>query len=285
MAHHIVGLDHTLVGVEDLEGARETYLKLGFTVTPRGSHIGWGTANYCIMFEKDYIELLGIADPSLESNGLDKLLEDRGEGLLGVALSSEDPEKTRDSLNEASLNPTNLIELKRKLELPDGDVIPEFKLIRISADGLSDRNLFICHHLTPELIRKPEWETHKNGAQYIKSVVILVEKPSDLKEYYTRLFGTLNVTLTDSTMTVRVGRLNMIFVSDTDLDLLFPGIISDGEEPTLPHLFAMTIAVNDIDDTEEYLEKTGLKTQKISGGVLRVQAKDACGVLMEFVRD
>ena len=27
MAHHIVGLDHTLVGVEDLEGARDTYKK------------------------------------------------------------------------------------------------------------------------------------------------------------------------------------------------------------------------------------------------------------------
>ena len=115
MAHHIVGLDHTLVGVEDLEDARETYKKLGFTLTPRGSHIGWGTANYCIMFEKDYIELLGVADPSLESNGLDKLLEDRGEGLLGVALSSEDPEKTRASLDAASLDPTDLIQLKRKI--------------------------------------------------------------------------------------------------------------------------------------------------------------------------
>jgi len=285
MAHHIVGLDHTLVGVEDLEGARETYKKLGFTLTPRGSHIGWGTANYCIMFEKDYIELLGVADPSLESNGLDKLLEDRGEGLLGVALSSDNPEKTRESLDEASLNPTDLIQLKRKLELPEGEVIPEFKLIRISAEGLSDRNLFICHHLTPELIRKPEWEIHKNGAQYIKSVVILVEKPADLREYYTRLFGTLNVTLTDSTMTVRVGQLNMIFVSDRDLDLLFPGIVSSGEEPELPHLFAMTLAVKNVEDTGEYLAQVDLKTQKISGGVLRVQPKDACGVLMEFVQD
>ena len=285
MAHHIVGLDHTLVGVADLEGARETYQKLGFTLTPRGSHIGWGTANYCIMFEKDYIELLGVGDPSLESNGLDTLLEERGEGLLGLALSSEDPEKTRESLAEANLNPTDIIQLKRKLELPEGDVIPEFKLIRIPTEGLSDRNLFICHHVTPELIRRPEWEVHKNGAHYIKSVVILVENPADLKEYYTRLFGILNVTLTDSTMTVRVGRLNMIFVSDRDLDLLFPGIISSAEEPELPHLFAMTIAVKDVTDTSKYLVQAGLKTQKISGGAVRVQPKDACGVLMEFVQD
>ena len=171
------------------------------------------------------------------------------------------------------------------MKLPEGDVIPEFKLIRISAEGLSDRNLFICHHLTPELIRKPEWEVHQNGAQYIKSVVILVEKPSDLKDYYIRLFGTLNVTLTDSTMTVQVGRLNMIFVSDRDLDLLLPGIVSGAEEPELPHLFAMTIAVKDVEDTGDYLTQAGLKTQKISGGVVRVQPNDACGVLMEFVQD
>ncbi len=73
----ITGLDHALVGVRDLEAARAAYARLGFTLTPRGSHIGWGTANYCIMFARDYVELLGIVDWSRFTNNLDRFLERR----------------------------------------------------------------------------------------------------------------------------------------------------------------------------------------------------------------
>lgn len=285
MPHNIVGLDHTLVGVSDLQKARRKYQKLGFTVTPRGSHIGWGTANYCIMFENDYVELLGIVDPKLESNGLDKLLEERGQGLLGLALSSDNPEETRKSLEEAGLNPTPLIDLKRKLELPEGDVIPEFKLIRLPTEGVSTRNLFICHHLTPELIRRPEWESHDNGVRAVKSVVILVDNPAAYRDYYCKLCGTLNVTLTDETMTVRIGDFSMVFVSERDLDLLFPGLIFGADWPELPYLIAMTFVVEDISVTEKHLIDANVRTQKISGGTLRVQPKDACGVLMEFAEN
>ena len=83
------GIDHTLIGVRDLESARATWRHLGFTVTPRGRHIGWGTGNYCVMFGDDYVELLGIVDPSQFLNRLDTLLETRGEGLLGLALERE----------------------------------------------------------------------------------------------------------------------------------------------------------------------------------------------------
>jgi len=55
MAHGILGIDHTLVGVADLDQAGMAWTRLGFTLSPRGRHIGWGTANYCVMFARDYI--------------------------------------------------------------------------------------------------------------------------------------------------------------------------------------------------------------------------------------
>src|SRR3954451_8491215 len=73
----ITGIDHTLVGVQDLEAARKVWQTLGFTVTPRGRHIGWGTGNYCIMFESGYVELLGIVQPTEFLNGLDVFLKSR----------------------------------------------------------------------------------------------------------------------------------------------------------------------------------------------------------------
>jgi hypothetical protein len=93
----ITGIDHTLVGVRDLEAARAAWARLGFTITPRGRHIGWGTGNYCVMLEEGYVELLGIVDPSQFSNNLDKLLEKR-EGLLGLAFATPDANACRDAL-------------------------------------------------------------------------------------------------------------------------------------------------------------------------------------------
>ena len=83
----IGGLDHVLVGVRDLEAARRAWARLGFTLTPRGRHIGWGTANYCIMFAREYVELLGIVDPGLFVNRLDRFLETReGPPTTGATL-------------------------------------------------------------------------------------------------------------------------------------------------------------------------------------------------------
>ncbi|MEZ5904967.1 MAG: VOC family protein [Geminicoccaceae bacterium] len=53
---------------------------LGFNSAARG-HVGWATANYCIMFRDDYLELLGIVDPTGFTNGLDERLA-AGEGLM-----------------------------------------------------------------------------------------------------------------------------------------------------------------------------------------------------------
>jgi len=283
MPHNIVGLDHTLVGVADLEKSKKDYEKLGFTITPRGSHIGWGTANYCIMFPDDYIELLGIVDSSKETNGLDKKLANRGEGMLGIALSSDQPEKTVSSLNKAGLGEAKLHDLKRKLELEEGDVVPEFKLIRYPYQGMPTGGLFICHHLTPELIRRPEWQLHANGAQYVQSVVVLVEDPVALRDHYTELCGSINVTMTDHTMTVRIGHLNLIFVEEKDIDLLFPGLFVGEDWPDFPHILSMGIAVESREKTAAYLEKAGVQVQDISNGALRVQPKDASGVILEFI--
>ncbi|MZR32469.1 VOC family protein [Sneathiella litorea] len=283
MLHNITGIDHVLIGVENLENARSIYESLGFTATPRGSHIGWGTANYCVMFEEDYIELLGIVDPSLETNGLDRALGERGEGLLGVALASDDPDVTYQSLSEDGLEPSELLVLKRKLELPEGDVLPEFKLIRLSSSaGLTAKNLFICHHLTPEIVRRPEWLSHPNGAKYINSVVVVVENPGEIAPYYQRLCGSINVTLTDNTLTVRFGLGSLIFVNDRDIDLLFPGLTISDEMPSLPHLIAMTVAVEELDQTAQFLSEKGIKPQKIANGTLRVNPTQACGLLLEF---
>ena len=62
---NIIGIDHAVVMVRDLDKAAENWKRLGFTVSPRGTHSAhMGSGNYTIMLEPDYIELLGVLAPT-----------------------------------------------------------------------------------------------------------------------------------------------------------------------------------------------------------------------------
>ena len=81
----IRGIDHPVIAVRDMEKARERYRRLGFTIPPRGSHIQWGTGNWCMMFPEDYLELRGIVDPVRYTHNLDAFLAvERSRPLLTI---------------------------------------------------------------------------------------------------------------------------------------------------------------------------------------------------------
>src|SRR3954466_3255103 len=84
----LAGLDHVIIGVRDLERARMGWTRLGFMLTPRGRHLGQGTANYCIMFDGDYLELLGFAEADDYARRLQSFLA-RREGPLLLAFAPD----------------------------------------------------------------------------------------------------------------------------------------------------------------------------------------------------
>ena len=97
----ISGLDHVIIAVHDLDAEHARAVKLGFTTTEITPHVGWGTANTCIMFpglddQGDYVEILGIRDPNIGTNGLAEHLEALGEGMLSLALKGS-AEKAADA--------------------------------------------------------------------------------------------------------------------------------------------------------------------------------------------
>ncbi|MGO4129822.1 VOC family protein [Inquilinus sp. YAF38] len=174
----ITGLDHVILAVAALDAARDTWRRLGFTVTPRGRHIGWGTANYCIMLAGDYIELLGVLDPTQFDNGLGERLARDGEGLLGIALATRSADSAAAAFDAAGAGGEPARDLARLLDLPEGPVQPAFRLsypARRNAFGLP---LFACEHRTPELLRQPDWERHANGA----TGILRLDLPAPLAE-------------------------------------------------------------------------------------------------------
>jgi catechol 2,3-dioxygenase-like lactoylglutathione lyase family enzyme len=218
MARQIVGIDHAIVGVRDLEQARASYQRLGFQLTPRGRHVGWGTANYCIMFERDYLELLGIVDASQFTNHLDRFLAER-EGLLALALRTTDARATQEAWRAAGLHPAEVAALGRRLD--EGAEL-RFENVMLAPEATGGARLFACAPLTPEAMREPGWLAHPNGAQGIASVTVAAEDPGAFHEPMARVFGSISLTETDRTLAVHTGRGVLLFANPDDLDMLHP---------------------------------------------------------------
>src|SRR5215472_13526608 len=88
----LTGLDHIIIGVNNLERATKTFSeKLGLMASGGGIHPVGGTANRIIVIGDTYLELITVRAPAEAQQGvLDRL--SKGEGYLNFGLASNDIE-------------------------------------------------------------------------------------------------------------------------------------------------------------------------------------------------
>lgn len=277
MAHGLKGLDHVLVGVKDLAAARAAWERLGFRPTPLGRHVGRPTANHCLMFPRDYVELIGLVDGASQPSRLTELLAKRGEGVIGAALAAESPEAAHAGFTRAGLAPAPIAELRRPD--PEGREL-RFRLVELPAEATPDLRLFVCHHDTPELLRRPEWLEHPNGALGIRSVIVVVDAPESRQAGLERLFGPGSTAATDDVVTAFVGPHRLLFVTEADLAFLHPEIeLAPGPSPRGA---ALSIEVRSLDRAADLL--TANDVPFVEGDeALLIPPEQATGVLLSLV--
>lgn len=277
----IAGIDHVIVAVRDLEGARRGWTRLGFTTTPRGRHIGQGTANYCIMFGGEYLELLGVVAPDAFTQRLADFLA-RREGPMSAAFAlSGDADEVRAALLGQTLHPSEPRALGRQLDLPEGTVIPRFSLIVLPPEETPGLDCFLCGHLTPELMRRPDWLDHANGAIGLKGVDVLVAETAPLLPAWDRLLGIQRVTTTDAVAAVMIGRHRILFSTPDDFLTMHPGLDVDPDFP-LPGIVALELAVASRARTAAHLHQAGIRFSELPGGSLAVAPSEANGAFLFF---
>jgi catechol 2,3-dioxygenase-like lactoylglutathione lyase family enzyme len=97
-------LDHVSVAVADLAAAERSFARLlGRSASWRGEHPGLGTENALFRTGEAYVELLAPAPGA--GDWLRRRLDERGEGLLGFALATEDADACARALAERGLHP------------------------------------------------------------------------------------------------------------------------------------------------------------------------------------
>jgi Glyoxalase-like domain len=281
MDHGIAGIDHVIVGVRNLEGARAAWSRLGFTLSARGRHIGQGTANYCIMFPADYLELLGIVDMADSVERLGAFLA-RREGPMAVAFTPEGaPDEARAALLRRQLHPAEPRPLSRRIELPEGTATPRFTLVSLPPQETPGLDSFLCSHLTPELMRRPEWLVHANGANRLNAVYVLVDSTAPLLPAYDRLLGIVRVTTTDAVAAVHVGRQRIMFGTPDDFQTMHPGLALDGAF-LLPGIAALELGVEGLERTAGHLTRAQIDFVRMPDGDLAVPAGAATGAIVLF---
>lgn len=278
----ISGIDHLLIGVTDLDATAQQWRRLGFQLTPRGRHIGWGTGNYCIMFECDYLELLGILDPAQFTNNLDKFLETR-EGLMGVALASDDTAACAQQLQVAGIAASEPRALKRVLEMPEGEVLPEFSLVMLPGKATPALSTFICRHLSPQLVRRPEWLHHANRARGLVSMTVVVDDPAAIAFGWLPIFGEDSIKTANLVTVIDTGNGHIRFTTKDGLAQLYPALDPLPAYPT-PWIAAMKIAVADKARCRDHLRFENVLALKTGKGCI-VPPEEANGIIIEFVEE
>jgi len=277
----ITGLDHLVVAVRDLDRARDSYSRLGFTVTPRGRHAALKSANHTVMFRNDtYVELLGIEEKRPVNAHYAAFLLKR-EGVAAVALKTADARAAREPLAAAGFPAEEPVDFGRPVELPEGTRDARFTITQIDPDATPGGRVFLCQHHTPDVVWRPDCLEHANGATGLAAFVVAADDPDAVAGAYARLFGA-PVVERGSARLVETGNVPLLVAAP---DRLHWAWTSDPAFAAPRPFFAgMVVRVADLEVTQRALQASKFPTV-VGNGVLRVNSTGACGAMIAFAQD
>lgn len=277
MRRHLAGIDHVVILTRDLERAHETYARLGFTLTPRGYH-SLGSQNHCIMFERDYIELMAVPKPHPALQYFSDFLA-KGEGLAAIALATDDAEAAHAELGAAGIAADPPLDFSRPVKLADGTRDAAFRIVQLPAAQTPGCRTFLCQHFTRELVWRPEYRLHPLGAHAIAAIAVITDELHDSAARYGAVFDD-RPTPIDEGLLVQSGAAPIALASRWKLGHRLDGVgLPLRAKPLVAALF---IRVADRAHARNQLRRGGFSPVALRDGSYAVNAEEACGVTLVF---
>ena len=165
---NVIGVDHAVVVVRDLDKAADNWRSLGFTVSPRGTHSAkMGSGNYTIMFDPDYMELLGVLVETEHNAPTRAFLDRSGEGIERIAFTALDSAAGAEEIRARGYEPLGPTDFERPVTMPDGSQsAARFRIFQWPlSEAPAGLRIFACQHKTRETVWIPELMKHANGAK------------------------------------------------------------------------------------------------------------------------
>ncbi|HRM75658.1 MAG TPA: VOC family protein [Paracoccus sp. (in: a-proteobacteria)] len=285
MVHPVQGIDHVFLLVNDLDAGAAQFRRLGFTLSPRGLHSAEkGTANHTLIFEHDYCELLGVVANTPDNLVHRDMLAEDGEGLRAIACRIADAHEARKALAQLGISAGPISEFSRPLPLPGGaSDIAAFATVDLALDEAPSGHMFLCQHKTPDMVWRPELQTHANSARALSGIVTMANDTETLARRFARLFAAGQIRAIPGGHAVETGANSARILCLTPAAAVArydDRAVAD----TPPRGYAaLQIAVADIATTREVLARAGIAVQHGPEGALWVGPAEACGTVLEFV--
>lgn len=274
MRSHILGLDHAVILVRDLEAARRAYARMGFTLTPRGVH-SLGSQNHCIMFERDYLEIMAVPRPHPALQYFSDFLA-RGEGLGALALATDDAGGLHAELAAQGIAADAPLDFSRPVA---GLGEARFRLLQLPVDLVAGCRMLACQHFTRDLVWRQEYCEHAVGAMAIAAVAVVAEDPHAAASGYARLLDE-HAQAIDEGLLVQTGSAPIAFASRWKLGHRLEGVgLPLRPRPLVAALF---VRVAERAKAAAVLRRSGLQPVTLRDGSLAVSAEQAHGVAVVF---
>lgn len=281
-----------IIGPDLAEDARR-YERLGFLLTPvslpqvplrpGGPPESLGVANQCVIFDKNYLELLGVVDPARwasitpEQRGpfdIDRPLK-RYHGLHVLHLGTDDLNPVRDRLLATGLHPSEIRPFQRQVDTPDGEKTMRAKCLSFPASTVPEALLQIVQHETPEFVLQPRYMQHANGAKSITEVFVCVDDVEKTAARYAMYAG-CDVQRVGAAAVIKLAFSKVIIVDPTSLPDIVPGQLL----PTTPFLAGFTVAA-ELNKTRAFFDSSNIP-YSLHGDRLVVGSAEACGTTILF---
>ena len=277
---NVIGIDHAVVMANDLDKAAQGWRRLGFTISPRGTHSAhMGTGNYTIMLDPDYVELLGVLTAT-EHNAPARTFLDKREGIERVAFTAVDSAAGADEIRARGHTPIGPTDFERPVTMPDGRLsAAKFRTFQWPvAEAPAGMRIFACQHKTRETVWIPELMNHANGAKHLKQVLLVAPDPANEAAHLSRLIDRESRKENDGAIAVPSGadRADFVFMTRDQLSRRCPDVSLAG----LPERGAAGLVISaDLTKTEKALGAAAVR----SGDSLCVPPAAANGTLLAFV--
>jgi len=225
---NVIGIDHAVVMVRDLDQAAVTWKQLGFTVSPRGTHSAhMGTGNYTMMLDPDYLELLGVLAPT-EHNAPARAMLEKREGIERVAFTAVDSAAGAEEIRARGYAPIGPTDFERPVTMPDGTLsAAKFRTFQWPvAEAPAGMRIFACQHKTRETVWIPGLMKHANGAKRLRQVLLVAPEPAKEAAHLSKMIDRDTRTEADGAIAVPSGpdRADFVFMTLEQLGRRYPGV-------------------------------------------------------------
>lgn len=278
----VTGLDHYIVRVNDLDAAIHAYSNLGFGLAPRGRHHK-GTSNQTIILDANYLELLYFPE-ELKSTSRFNSFADDYEGPVAVALQTGDSFAVHAELSTLGFEPATPVSGGRPVHLAHGTYDASWANTEFPIEVAPLPLFFTCGHQTRDLVYRPEWQNHPNGARRLEQLIVVHPEPSVLAAAYLRLFGDISVTSQGDQLELRRGTLRLLVLQPEAFARRFPGI-KVPDEIAQGWFAGSVVGVRDLEQTRQLLERNGVAYATGERGELVPPLSATGGSLLAFVQE